>query len=429
MRRNRKTAVRLAFACLMAAAWQLGNHSAAWAQQAPPPSPAPPTPAPPPGAPPPPAAPAAPAANAMTTPSMTGPLVANPNPLSFSGGPLGAIYFNGAISGLGLFQNDPVPGDHSADFDVSSGLLSLQNTTGMFQFFVQAGLYSFPAVGTPYLQSWRTTGNFFGPVPVVYGKLVPNDAFSVQVGKLPTLIGAEYGFTFQNMNIERGLLWGQEPIVSRGIQGNYTYGPVAFSLSLNDGFYSGNYDWLSGSATWTVDKINTLALVAGGNFGRARLSTATDSPPFVAIVPSAQNNSTIVNLIYTYSNAPWTVTPYFQLTHVPADPVLGFFEDAWSYGGALLASYAINDNFSLAGRAEIIGTSGSLAGGAPNLLFGPGSAAVSFTLTPTWQRGIFFARAEGSVVSAWSTTPTFVFGSTGNTKTQGRLVLEGGIVF
>jgi len=28
--------------------------------------------------------------------------------------------------------------------------------------------------------------------------------------KLPTLIGAEYTFTFENMNIERGLLWNQE---------------------------------------------------------------------------------------------------------------------------------------------------------------------------------------------------------------------------
>ncbi|HTV87928.1 MAG TPA: outer membrane beta-barrel protein [Stellaceae bacterium] len=357
---------------------------------------------------------------------MAGPLVANPNPLNFPAGPLGPVYFNGAISGMGLFQSSPETylGDHGADFDISNGLVSLQNTSGWFQFFVQAGIYSFPALGTAYLHADRTTGDFFGPVPVAYGKLVPNDTFSVEVGKLPTLIGAEYGFTFQNMNIERGLLWGQEPIVSRGIQGNYTYGPVAFSLSLNDGFYSGDYDWLSGSATWTIDKLNTLELVAGGNFSRSSVARFTSTPPFAAITPPAQDNSTILNLIYTYSNAPWTITPYFQYTHVPSSASLGL-ADSDTYGAAILASYQINDNWSLAGRAEIIGSSGGT-----NLLgYGPGSGAFSFTLTPGWQRGIFFARADASVVSAWGTTPGDVFGSSGTTKTQGRLVLEGGIIF
>jgi hypothetical protein len=417
MRQELKTGLKILIPCLAAAAWQLGTPPLARAQQAPPPA------APPPAAPTP-AAPATPTSNAMTTPTMAGPLVANPNPFNFPAGPLGPIYVDGAITGMGLLQNAPVIGDHRADFDISNGLVSLQNTSGLFQFFVQAGIYSFPSLGTAYLHADRTTGDFFGPVPVAYGKLVPNDAFSFEVGKLPTLIGAEYGFTFQNMNIERGLLWGQEPIVSRGAQGNYTYGPVAFSLSLNDGFYSGNYDWLSGSATWTIDKINTLEVVAGGNFGRSSVSRFTSTPPFAAITPTAQNNSTIVNLIYTYSNAPWTITPYFQYTHVPSSATLGL-TDSSTYGGAILASYAFNDNWSLAGRAEVIGSSGTT-----NLLgYGSGSDAFSFTLTPTWQQGIFFARADGSVVSAWSTTPGFVFGKSGNTKTQGRLVLEGGIVF
>src|ERR1700688_2338915 len=113
----------------------------------------------PPPRPPPPAG-AAPASTAMTTPSMTGPLVANPNPSGFDGGPLGKIYFNGAISGLGLFQSDPgVPpiSDHHSHIDLSNGLLSIQNTEGLFQFFVQAGMYSFPALGAPYFDAWGAT--------------------------------------------------------------------------------------------------------------------------------------------------------------------------------------------------------------------------------------------------------------------------------
>jgi hypothetical protein len=430
MRKHLGHGAAIAFAGFVSAMLQLGSNPSAWAQQAQPPAAAAPVaPAPAVSAPAP--APAAPASNAMATPSMTGPLVANPNPLSIPNTPLGNIYFNGAISGIGLFQTSPETylGDHTSQFDISDGLLSLQNTTGIFQFFAQAGVYSFPEVGTPYLHSWRTTGDFFGPVPVVYGKLVPNDTISFEVGKLPTLIGAEYGFTFQNMNIERGLLWGQEPIVSHGVQGNYTWGPVALSLSLNDGFYSGDYDWLSGSATWTIDKLNTLELVVGGNFSRNSVSHFTSTPPFAAITPVPQDNSTILNLIYTYSNAPWTITPYFQYTHVPSNTALGL-ADSSTYGGAVLASYQLNENWSLAGRAEVIGSSGpGFVGGAGLLGYGPGSGAFSFTVTPTWQRGIFFARAEGSVVTAFSTTAGDVFGSTGTTKTQGRFLLEGGIVF
>ncbi|MBU2781439.1 outer membrane beta-barrel protein, partial [Acidithiobacillus caldus] len=80
----------------------------------------------------------------------------------------------------------------------------------------------------------------------------------VEIGKLPTLIGAEDGFTFQNLNIERGLLWDVEPIVSRGVQANYSMGPLSASLSWNDGYYSNRYNTVSGDLTWTIDGSNSL---------------------------------------------------------------------------------------------------------------------------------------------------------------------------
>ncbi|MBV9825259.1 MAG: porin [Alphaproteobacteria bacterium] len=353
----------------------------------------------------------------MANPSMTGPLTANAKPMSFEAGDFGTIYVTGAISGLGLFQSDPGVagvGDHADHVDLSNGQLIVQKTDGLVQFFAEVGAYSFPSLGTPYFQSGRATG-FYTPFSTGYIKLAPTDTFSVQAGKLPTLIGAEYAFTFQNMNIERGLLWNQEPVFSRGVQGNYTAGPVAFSLSLNDGFYSGNYDWVSGSAAWTIDKVNTLSVVGGGNFDRTTRNTLA--------TPLAQDNSKILNVIYTYNNAPWTITPYFQYTSVDSNPTLGL-PRAETWGGAILANYQINDNVNVAGRAEYISSSGP-----GNLLYGPGSSAASFTITPTWQDGIYFMRGDASVVQAFSTTPGLVFGKFGNTRTQARWVLEGGIIF
>ena len=384
--------------------------------------------------PPPPAAlpPAAPAEElkpaAMSTPSMTGPLVANPNPYSIDGGPLGTIYATGAISGLGLFQSNPVLGDHSARADVSNAHLVVQTTEGLVQFYAQAGMYSFPTLGAGYVSAWRNTGDTFTPLPAAWIKVAPNDTFSVQAGKLFTLIGAEYAFTFQNMNIERGLLWAQEPVISRGVQGNYTYGPLAFSASLNDGFYSDSYNWLTGSVAWTINKENTLTVVGGGNFDQTSKNVVSTTLPVVAKVPFFQNNGGIFNVIYSYNAAPWTITPYFQYTSTPANPPLGATRGGQTVGAAVLASYAINDNINLAGRAEIIGSTGGAT--APNLLgFGPGSSAWSLTLTPTYQSGIFFGRIEGSYVQASSVTPGFGFGKSGNSKSQARFLVEAGVIF
>jgi len=206
------------------------------------------------------------------TPAMAGPLVVNPNPLTLDLGPLGdKVYITGAITGYAYAQDQPTKfsifDDNPAGFDLANGQVFVQKTDGMFQYFIQAGAYSLPNLGFPWLKSSVAMNQLWGVVPQAFVKIALADNFSIQAGKLPTLIGDEYTFTFENMNILRGLLWGQEPAVSRGVQVNYSAGPVALSVSWNDGYYSDRYNWLSGLAAWTIDPENTLALAAGGNIG------------------------------------------------------------------------------------------------------------------------------------------------------------------
>jgi len=368
--------------------------------------------------------PAAP--TAMTTPVMPGPLTANPNPMSFDAGPLGPVFVTGAVSPLVLWQNNPFPGDQRSLGSLSNGQFFFQKPEGLFQYYVQAGAYTIPALGTPYFNTNKATGDFFGALPMAWAKVAPTDAFSVQGGKLPTLIGAENTFTYQNMNIERGLLWNQEPAISRGAQLNYTMDPLTFAFSWNDGFYSNRFTWLSGSATYTFDKENSLVLAAGGNYAHTTKATLA--------TPLFQNNSTLLTLVYTYNSAPWTITPYFQYTNVPAASSIGAFTSASTYGGAILANYSFAEDSPLPGvsipiRFEYLSSTGNAANGAPNLLYGPGSNAWSITLTPTYQYKIFFARAEFSHVSANSTTPGLAFGRDGMNTTQTRFVFETGILF
>jgi len=375
----------------------------------------------------PPAAEEKPAApTAMTTPAMIGPLTANSNPMSFDAGPLGPVYLTGAVSGLGLWQNNISPGDQHSLASLSNGQFFFQKIDGLLQYFVQVGAYTIPALGTPYFNTRKATGDFFGPLPMAWAKIAPTDTFSVQGGKVATLLGAEDTFSFQNMNIERGLLWNQEPAISRGAQLNYTQGPVAFAFSWNDGFYSNRYTWLSGSATYTLDSANSFALAAGGNYAHTTKSTLA--------TPLFQNNSTLFTLVYTYNSAPWTITPYFQYTHVPAASSIGAYTSAATYGGAILASYSFGDDsplpgFSIPIRFEYISSTGNIASGTPNLLYGPGSNAWSITLTPTYQYKNYFARAEVSHVGANSTTSGLAFGPNGTNTTQTRFLFEAGVLF
>jgi Putative beta-barrel porin-2, OmpL-like. bbp2 len=172
-----------------------------------------------------------PTPTAMTTPAMTGPLAANPNPTSVDAGFLGPVYVTGAVSGLGLWQNNKFPDQEHAQAILNNGQVFLQKTEGLFQYYIDVGAYTFPILGAPYFSTGTTVGDFYGPVPIAWAKIAPTDNFYIQGGKLPTLIGAENVFTFRNMNIERGLLFAQEPTISRGGQLGYTQGPLALGLS------------------------------------------------------------------------------------------------------------------------------------------------------------------------------------------------------
>ena len=363
-----------------------------------------------------PAPPAAPAA--LPTPAITGPLAGLP-PAIFDAGPVGKIAVNGFVSGMGLAQSNHVPGDDNTHADLSNGQVFIQKTDGWFQFYIQAGAYQLPALATPFLGTNDTLSNTYGPVPQAFLKLQAGKNTSFEIGALPTLIGAEYTFTFENMNIERGLLWNQENAVNRGIQVNQTMGKFTASLSWNDGFYSDRYTWLWGSLAYTNGP-HAISFVAGGNLGQTKFQT---------YATPVQNNGSIYNVIYTYTKGPWIIQPYFQYTSVPTNAKIGVVKGASTNGGAILASYAFKHGFSLPARWEYISSSGSAAQNAVNLIFGPGSAGTSITVTPTFQYGGLFFRGDVSWVHANSYTPGFVFGPLGLDNNQFRAMGEIGFVF
>ena len=380
-----------------------------------------------------PAAPAAPAPAATPFPAMSASLSANTTPASFDLGFLGSkVYVGGVLTGFGQAQTNPVfnfgtgKADQSSTIDLSNAQIFINKTDGVIQYYIQAGAYSLPALGDlPYTNSATQPKASFGNLAQGFVKIVPNANFSIQAGALPTLVGAEYTFTFENLNITRGLLWGVEPAVSRGVQANLTEGPLAVSLAWTDGFYSNHYNTISGLATWTINSANTLAFDFQTPTNKSSVATSVTSP-FL-------NNETIYNLMYTHTAGQWTFNPYLQYVSVPALSHFGSLKET-SWGAALLANYAFDAKSKLAGvslpfRIEYMSTSGS-SFASPNLLFAPGSNAWSFTVTPTYQYKNYFVRAELAYVTANKYKPyDAAYGVNGDKGNQTRGLIETGVLF
>jgi Putative beta-barrel porin-2, OmpL-like. bbp2 len=352
----------------------------------------------------------------LPMPAMSGPLQTAP-PREMEGGKLAVT---GILSGIGWTEGNHITGDSSTHWDVSNAQVFVQKASGWWQFYLQGGAYNLPAIGVPFLSTADTVKNIYGPFPQGYAKFVKGN-FNVEVGALPTLVGAEYTFSFENMNVERGLLWNQENAVNRGIQLNWSHKKLSTAFSWNDGFYSNRYTWLSGSLSWAFNSANTLAFIGMGNAGAYAKNTLA--------TPLSLNNSQIYNLIYTYIKGSWVIQPYFQYTDVPTNPSIGILQGAGTKGGAVLMTYNFKHGFSLAARPEYIKSTGSVSNGAINLLYGPGSGAFGFTVTPTYRKDAFFLRGDFAIVHATDMTAGAAFGPAGLNANQPRGVLEAGFMF
>jgi hypothetical protein len=369
-----------------------------------------------------PATPAAPATAPapLSTFVLTGPLQWLP-PATFDAGPFGKLSVNGILTGFSQFQNNSVPGDDNAQATLSNGQIFIQKADGLVQYYIQAGVYTMPTLSVPFVNAQNTVNNFYGPVPVAYLKLQAAKNTQFLIGSLPTLMGAESTFTYQNFNIERGIVWNQENAINRGIQVNQTIGKyLSAAFSWNDGYYSNRYSWLSGSATLTKGP-HSLVYDGMGNLGQTVFQT-TSTP--------VQNNSYMHVVIYTFTKGPWIVSPYFQYSKLPTNAKVGVAKGTSATGGAFNVSYAFKNGFSLPVRVEYLTSSGSATDGSVNLLgFGSGSAGTTFTATPTYQKGGMYVRGDLAWVDATNFTNGDVFGKTGTDSNQFRGVLEFGFIF
>ena len=110
-----------------------------------------------------------------------------PNPIKIDAGPLGEIGVQGVAGTLGA---------KNVGATITNGMVIVQKSSGLVQFYAQAGVYGFPTLAASLTGANPTaTINEFGALPIAYLTIAPSSHFSMEIGKFPTLIGAESGFT------------------------------------------------------------------------------------------------------------------------------------------------------------------------------------------------------------------------------------------
>ncbi len=331
--------------------------------------------------------------------------------------------FTNGVNATGALDT-PNGADIAHRADDSDALIVLTKNTGTLRGSVTVGAYSFPTVGqslNPTLQPGANTA-LFGAFPVAYLVYAPTAHLTISAGKLATLLGQESAFTFQNVNVERGLGFALEPTISRGVRASYTQGKASGTLEIDDGFYSGNagraLEGLIGLAPSAATNVQLAFIVPGRN---------TPGNPTSAIA-----NKTEYDVMLTQQIGKLQLLPYALFVRSPASARLDYTTSERASAYALLANYAFNLTSSIALRYERAADASSVADSSANadlLGYGPGSRAESWTITPSYHPGPLFVRAEYANVHAYAFAPGLAFGPTGSSGTQNRYLLELGVQF
>ncbi len=345
---------------------------------------------------------------------------------------LGPLTIDGVLSAFTMFTTnvnaagslDTASGaDLSNRTDISNAFIIVNKSSGTLRYGFAAGAYNIPVVGFALNKTTQTGANtsLYGALPSAYVEYAPSASFNVMAGKLATFTGQESTYTYENANIQRGIIWNIETAVSRGVRANFSGSRFNAGLEVNDGFYSGNRLGVEGQISNTPNASTTFE--------------------FVWVIPnaSAPGNATasiankqLYNPLLTYSTGRWAFSPYALWVISPASKALGYISAEHAFGAVLGVAYALSPTWSLPLRVEY-GVNGSTRSDTSlnaNLLgYGPGSRAWTFTLTPTYRRGVFFARAEASQAEVSAFTPGAAFGLSGSSSTQFRIGAETGIQF
>ena len=265
--------------------------------------------------------------------------------------------------------------------DVSDALLNFTVTSGKLHANATVGAYSFPVVGFPLAADNAPGANvmLYSPLPVAAITYQFDSHVGVAAGKFGSLLGQESPFTYQNVNVQRGLAWNMEPVISRGLQVSYANGPWSAILREDDAYYSGSNRAFEGLVGWSpsaATSVQFAAMIPGANV-----------PPNVT---ASVGNKQEYDLMYTRTIGKLQLLPYVLWVRSPASASLGYTHSEHASAEAVLGTWTFSPQWSLSFRYEDARDAGAASDASPNadlVGFGAGSSANSQTLTPAFHFG------------------------------------------
>jgi len=331
------------------------------------------------------------------------------------------VAFRSSGANAGGALDTPTGADLTERADIGNVLLNLTANDAKFSGAATIGGYAFPTIGAALNPTFQNGANtsLYGALPLIDLAYAPNEHLSFMAGKLSSMLGQESAFTYQNVNIARGIGWALEPAVTRGARFTYANGAWSAAIEDDDGFYSGHYGTLSWMLAYAPSAASSLSFAA--------VEPPIGAPPNVT---ASIANKSEYDLMYSRQFGKWNLQPYLLFVRSPAAASLGYSANERASVAALLGSYAMTPRFSLGFRyenARDASAVNALGANADLLGFGPGSAAQSLTLTPAYHLGTLFVRAEIARVELSGFTPGLGFGNSGSADTQTRIGLELGV--
>lgn len=358
-----------------------------------------------------------------------------PETINIDGGPLGALQLTGgmtgyfyAVSGAG---NSSDPGLLGTDKSVGAEAYTLDmkvtKPTGIVQFTVEVYPQNTLALGyKPTAPSLKTFT--LGPVYSAYLTLAPTPTFSISAGQIPSVEGWELLQDFSNANVIGSPLYWVENSSSRGVAMTYNNGKVSATAMFGDGFDSGVFNTAQGIVTENFNANNMLSVYGAANLGRTGGNTfayggGTTGTGYDAFAPYV--NSTLIGSYYSFTSGNLNIVPEVQYVYAKEDQAIGITKFTSSFGAEVIGDYQFGKSpWSLGSMLYYYTNNGDYG-----WYLNPHSAGVGFGLTPTWQHGHIFARAEGAMLHLTDVGYGAGFGADSNGRNQAMGILEGGVLF
>jgi len=197
---------------------------------------------------------------------------------------------------------------------------------------------------------------------------------SIKAGRILTNIGGEAPYTWQNINIQRGLVWNGEPVFYNGVRVSAELGMFNVYVGAND-----------------RDTSDGKMAFEGGIGADLPFKTSVS---FNVLIPDKKDDNPTKVYNLTFTNEMFEMAPITFYVDYLDTPKQG--QDSQSVGAALLVDLKFTKQISVGTRVEYVNNDSD----GDNYGIGEANHAWTFTITPKYQFNKYlYVRGEASYVT------------------------------